>query len=234
MALTIAYVGEHYSCTTEQIASPLIFFASLINQTKNIKFATGVMGLPQHHPVIVAAEVAMLDHMSKGRFVWGIGPGGLASDLEVFEHEDHAMRNEMVADHLKIVLDIWKSDPPYDIKGKYWNVSIKKSIYPELGIGSMSKPYQLPHPPIHISTMSPDSPTVALAIKKGWVPVTANFTPARDRLWSLEAVCEGLRGRRQGADGRGLDRCAQLPDRGKRRAGRRLDDGSQRLQPLLL
>jgi alkanesulfonate monooxygenase SsuD/methylene tetrahydromethanopterin reductase-like flavin-dependent oxidoreductase (luciferase family) len=172
-----AYVGEHYSCTTEQIASPLIFFASLINQTKNIKFATGVMGLPQHHPVIVAAEVAQLDHMSGGRFIWGIGPGGLASDLEVFEHQDHAERNLMVAEHLRIVLDIWKSDPPYDIKGKYWNVSIKDSIYPELGIGSMSKPFQQPHPPIHISTMSPDSPTVALAIKKGWVPVTANFTP---------------------------------------------------------
>ena len=89
LGFDIAYIGEHFSCTTEQIASPLIFFASLINQTKNIKFATGVMGLPQYHPVIVAAEVAMLDQMSKGRFVFGIGPGGLASDLEVFEHEDH-------------------------------------------------------------------------------------------------------------------------------------------------
>ena len=48
---------------------------------------------------------------------------------------------------------------------------------PELGIGSMSKPFQLPHPPIHISTMSPDSPTVALAARKGWVPITANFCP---------------------------------------------------------
>ena len=172
-----AYVGEHFSCTTEQIASPLIFFASLINQTKNIKFATGVMGLPQHHPVIVAAEVAQLDHMSGGRFIWGIGPGGLASDLEVFEHTDPAERNEMVAEHLRVVLDIWKSDPPYDIKGKYWNVKIENSIYPELGIGSMSKPFQLPHPPIHISTMSPDSPTVALAARKGWVPITANFCP---------------------------------------------------------
>ncbi len=159
-------MGEHYSCTTEQIASPLIFFASLINQTKNIKFATGVIGLPQHHPVIVANEVAMFDHMAQGRFVFGIGPGGLASDLEVFDHEDHAVRNEMVAEHLRIVLEIWKSDPPYDIQGKYWNVQIKNAIYPELGIGSMSKPYQLPHPPIHISSMSPDSPTVALAARK--------------------------------------------------------------------
>lgn len=177
LGFDIAYMGEHYSCTTEQIASPLIFFASLINQTKNIKFATGVIGLPQHHPVIVANEVAMFDHMAQGRFVFGIGPGGLASDLEVFDHEDHAIRNEMVAEHLRIVLEIWKSDPPYDIQGKYWNVQIKNAIYPELGIGSMSKPYQLPHPPIHISSMSPDSPTVALAARKGWVPITANFTP---------------------------------------------------------
>jgi alkanesulfonate monooxygenase SsuD/methylene tetrahydromethanopterin reductase-like flavin-dependent oxidoreductase (luciferase family) len=177
LGFDIAYMGEHYSCSTEQIASPLVFFASLINQTKTIKFATGVMGLPQHHPVIVANEVAMLDHMSKGRFVFGIGPGGLASDLEVFEHEDHAVRNEMVAEHLRIVLEIWSTNAPYDIKGKFWNVQIKNAIYPDLGIGSMSKPFQLPHPPIHISSMSPDSPTVALAARKGWVPVTANFTP---------------------------------------------------------
>ena len=172
-----AYVGEHYSCTTEQIASPLIFFASLINQTKNIKFATGVMGLPQHHPVIVANEVAQLDHMSGGRFVWGIGPGGLASDLEVFEHGDHAERNLMLAEHLRIVLDIWKSDPPYDIKGKHWHIKITDNIIPKLGVGYMQKPLQQPHPPISLSSMSPDGNSVAHAIKMGWKPITANFAP---------------------------------------------------------
>jgi alkanesulfonate monooxygenase SsuD/methylene tetrahydromethanopterin reductase-like flavin-dependent oxidoreductase (luciferase family) len=177
LGFDIAYMGEHYSCSTEQIASPLIFFAGLVNRTKNIKFASGVIGLPQHHPAVVAAEVAQIDHMSEGRFVFGIGPGGLASDLEMFDHLDHGVRNEMVAESLRIVLEIWKSDPPYNITGKFWNVKITDSIYPELGIGSMSKPYQLPHPPIHISSMSPDSPTVALAARKGWVPVTANFTP---------------------------------------------------------
>lgn len=52
------FIGEHVSCTTEPIASPLIFLASLINQTKNIKLGTGVVALPNHHPALVAAEVA--------------------------------------------------------------------------------------------------------------------------------------------------------------------------------
>ena len=177
LGFDIAYVGEHFSCSTEQIASPLIFLAGLVSRTKQIKLASGVIGLPQHHPSIVANEVALLDHMSEGRFVFGIGPGGLASDLEMFEHLDHQVRNEMVAESLRIILKIWESDPPYDIPGKYWSVKIKNAIVPELGIGTMSKPYQKPHPPIHISSMSPDSPTVALAARKGWVPVTANFTP---------------------------------------------------------
>jgi alkanesulfonate monooxygenase SsuD/methylene tetrahydromethanopterin reductase-like flavin-dependent oxidoreductase (luciferase family) len=177
LGFDIAYVGEHYSCSTEQIASPLIFLAGLINQTKNIKLASGVIGLPQHHPAIVANEVALIDHMSHGRFVFGIGPGGLASDLEMFEHLDHVIRNDMVEESVSTILKIWASDPPYDIPGKYWPIKIAKAIIPELGIGTMSKPYQKPHPPIHISTMSPDGSTVAKAAKKGWTAVTANFTP---------------------------------------------------------
>lgn len=52
------FIGEHVSCTTEPIARPLIFLASPINQTKNIKLGTGVVALPNHHPALVAAEVA--------------------------------------------------------------------------------------------------------------------------------------------------------------------------------
>jgi alkanesulfonate monooxygenase SsuD/methylene tetrahydromethanopterin reductase-like flavin-dependent oxidoreductase (luciferase family) len=95
----------------------------------------------------------------------------------MFKNLDHVVRNDMVEESISTIQKIWASDPPYDIPGKYWPIKLTKSIIPELGIGYMSKTYQKPHPPIHISSMSPDGSTVAKAAKKGWTAVTANFTP---------------------------------------------------------
>jgi alkanesulfonate monooxygenase SsuD/methylene tetrahydromethanopterin reductase-like flavin-dependent oxidoreductase (luciferase family) len=74
-----AWVGQHFTCTTEPIASPLMFMAALTNQTRQIKFGTGVINLPCHSPAVVAAELAQFDHMSNGRLMFGIGPGSLAT-----------------------------------------------------------------------------------------------------------------------------------------------------------
>jgi alkanesulfonate monooxygenase SsuD/methylene tetrahydromethanopterin reductase-like flavin-dependent oxidoreductase (luciferase family) len=69
------WLGEHFSASTEPIPSPLMFFANLLPRTKNVTFGTAVINLPNHHPAIVAAEAAQFDHMSKGRFMLGVGPG---------------------------------------------------------------------------------------------------------------------------------------------------------------
>src|SRR3984885_12075265 len=90
------WMGEHFSATSEPIPSPLMFFADLISRTKNLRFGTGVINLPNHDPVIVAAEVAQFDHMSRGRFLLGVGPGGLLSDFELFRHTDVTVRNRKV------------------------------------------------------------------------------------------------------------------------------------------
>lgn len=172
-----AWVGEHFSATTEPITSPLIFLASLLHRTKTIKLCTGVIALPNHHPVTVAGEVAMFDHMAEGRFVFGIGPGGLASDMELFGNLDAGVRNERLAESISTILKIWSQDAPYDIPGKHWPVKLTENIVPELGIGYMGKPYQQPHPPIALSSMSPDSGSVSYAAKQGWIPITANFAP---------------------------------------------------------
>ncbi|MGM0583089.1 MAG: LLM class flavin-dependent oxidoreductase [Pseudomonadota bacterium] len=172
-----AWVGEHFTATTEPISSPLAFMASLVHRTENIKFATGVIGLPNHHPAIVASEVALFDHLSKGRFVFGVGPGGLASDMELFDNLDADTRNERMAESIQTILQIWSQDPPYDIKGKHWHIKLTDNVVPELGVGYMAKPYQKPFPPVALSSMSPASGSVAFAAKQGWRPVSANFSP---------------------------------------------------------
>ena len=87
------WLGEHFSASTEPIPSAMMFFANLLPQTKNLSFGTAVINIPNHNPVIVAAECAQFDHMSKGRFMLGIGPGGLISDFELFKNPDVHARN---------------------------------------------------------------------------------------------------------------------------------------------
>jgi alkanesulfonate monooxygenase SsuD/methylene tetrahydromethanopterin reductase-like flavin-dependent oxidoreductase (luciferase family) len=197
-----AWVGEHYSCATEPIADPLQFMATLIPQTRRIRFGTGVINIPQHHPAQVAGNVAQFDHLAEGRFIMGVGPGGLGSDFELFETFDKN-RAEMMVEGVDMIHAIWRSDPPYRIHGTYWNVVVDKQVQARLGIGPMLKPYQKPHPPLAVSAMSPNSPTARLAGERGWGLISANFTPANQVLSHWRAYCEGAQ-----AAGRRPDRAS--------------------------
>src|SRR5437660_10136136 len=73
LGFTEAFVGEHFSSGSERITSPLIFLATLIQRTSQIRLASGVLNLPQAHPAAVAANVAMFDHLCRGRFILRIG-----------------------------------------------------------------------------------------------------------------------------------------------------------------
>ena len=162
------WMGEHFSATTEPFPSPLMFLAGLVSQTKNITLGTAVINLPLHHPAIVAAEAAQFDHMSGGRFMFGVGSGGLAPDFELFDGFDGAVRQRKFLESIDLILKIWAQDPPYDLQGEFWKIQIKKTIVPELGFGGMPKPFQQPHPPVHVSIGSPDSPTARIAAQRGW------------------------------------------------------------------
>jgi alkanesulfonate monooxygenase SsuD/methylene tetrahydromethanopterin reductase-like flavin-dependent oxidoreductase (luciferase family) len=185
-----AWVGEHYSCKTEPIASPLQFMATLIPQTKRIAFGTGVLNLPQHHPAQIAGDAAQFDHLCEGRFIMGVGPGGLGSDFELFDTFEKN-RSEMMAESVRMIHEIWRSDPPYRIHGKYWNVVVDKQVQARLGVGPMLKPYQKPFPPLAVSAMSPASSTARLAGEQGWGLVSANFTPSNLVLTHWQAYAEG-------------------------------------------
>lgn len=169
-----AYVGEHVTDAAETITSSMVFLASLIAETQQIKLGTGTLNLPNSHPAAVAAQAAMMDHLLKGRFIMGISPGGLMSDAEVFGNFG-ANRNEMFVECIDTVLKIWASEPPYNIEGKYWNVSVAKTMIPEIGQGFIMKPFQQPHPLIVGTAVAPHSQGVTEMAKRGWQPISANF-----------------------------------------------------------
>jgi alkanesulfonate monooxygenase SsuD/methylene tetrahydromethanopterin reductase-like flavin-dependent oxidoreductase (luciferase family) len=172
------WVGEHVSASSQPIPSPLMFLAHLLARTKNLTFGTAVINLPIHNPVIVAAEVAQFDHLSKGRFMMGVGTGGLASDFELFNVTEHDARNRMVIEGVELIQRIWSQDPPYDFKGEFWHVRIKDRVLPDLGIGYLPKPFQKTGPPIYISVASPRSATARVAAQYGWGMLSAHTVPA--------------------------------------------------------
>ena len=79
-----AWIGEHHSAGFEIIASPEIFIGAAAERTKYIKLGTGVVSLPYHSPMMVADRMTLLDHMTRGRAMLGVGPGALVSDAMMF------------------------------------------------------------------------------------------------------------------------------------------------------
>src|SRR5919204_5882800 len=78
-----AWIGEHHSAGYEIIPSPEVFIAGAAERTRHIRLGTGVSSLPYHHPLILADRVQQLDHQTRGRFMFGVGPGALPSDAHM-------------------------------------------------------------------------------------------------------------------------------------------------------
>jgi len=95
----------------------------------------------------------MLDHLLGGRFILGISPGALPSDAEILGNYD-LDRPAMFLEAINHVLALWQGEPPYDLRGRLWNISTGRTFLPETGMGTIPKPLQRPHPP---STRSRES-----------------------------------------------------------------------------
>jgi len=74
------WVGEHHSGGWEINASPELFIAAAAQRTGRIRLGTGVSSLPYHHPFILADRLRQLDYLTRGRAMFGFGPGSLPSD----------------------------------------------------------------------------------------------------------------------------------------------------------
>ncbi len=173
-----AFVGEHVSDRAEPITSSIVFLASLAHVTSQIRLGTGTVNLPNGHPAAIAAQIALLDHLLEGRLLFGISPGGLKSDMEVFDNLN-ADRTAMFLECINQILGIWSGEPPYNLIGDYWTVSTAQSLIADIGQGEIIKPLQKPHPPIFVSVVAPYSKGVASAAERGWKPISANFLQPR-------------------------------------------------------
>ena len=112
-----AFIGEHVTDLAETITSCLIFIATLARDTKRIKLGSGTVNLANRHPAATAAEIAMVDTLLEGRFILGVGPGGLPSDAEMMQTMDED-RNAIFVEAMDHMIALWTQEPPYRLQGQ--------------------------------------------------------------------------------------------------------------------
>ncbi len=106
-----AWFGEHHSAGYEIIASPEVFIGVLSQRTKNIRLGTGVSSLPYHHPFILADRMVLLDHLTRGRVMFGVGPGALPSDAFMLGIDPMNQR-DMMEESLEAILALLDGNEP--------------------------------------------------------------------------------------------------------------------------
>ncbi|MHA6617370.1 LLM class flavin-dependent oxidoreductase [Pseudonocardia sp. DLS-67] len=106
-----AWIGEHHSAGSEIIASPEIFIAAAAERTRRIRFGTGVTSLSYHNPLWVAERMVLLDHLTRGRVMLGVGPGSLPTDSAMIGLNPTDTR-ELLEENLDIVMRLLRGDEP--------------------------------------------------------------------------------------------------------------------------
>jgi len=141
-----AWVGEHHSCGTELIASPEIFIAHVAARTRHIKLGTGVLSLPYHNPLWVADRAILLDHLLRGRFMLGLGPGALPTDAAMIGIEPAEQRAALEEDTEVLMRLLLTDEPVSKETARYKLVDARCQLRPftdpcfEVGIAAIASP----------------------------------------------------------------------------------------------
>jgi probable F420-dependent oxidoreductase len=140
-------------------ADPFIALARASGVTKKIKLATGITLVPERNPLLLAKEVATLDHFSGGRFLFGIGAGWLREETEIMGGDfDH--RWTQVRESVAVMKELWTKEQA-EFHGRYYDFPPVKS-YP--------KPVQKPHPPVILGGMAKNVLKRVASWADGWMP----------------------------------------------------------------
>ncbi|MGP8059223.1 MAG: LLM class flavin-dependent oxidoreductase [Acidimicrobiales bacterium] len=147
-----AWIGEHHSAGYEIIGSPEVFIAVAAERTRHLRLGTGVSSLPYHQPLILADRMVLLDHLTRGRIMIGVGPGALPSDAFMMGI-DVGRQRDMMEEGLEAILLLLRSNDPVDYKSDWFTLNQARL---------QLRPFQRPHPEVAVAAqVSPAGPRAA-------------------------------------------------------------------------
>ena len=168
-----AWIGEHHSGGAEPIGDPMMFIAHVAAQTKHIRLGTGVVSLPYHNPLWVADRLAMLDHLTRGRVMLGLGPGALATDAGMLGIHPSQQRDALEED-TAVLMHLMTSEEP---------ISIETARYKLVNAKIQLDYYQYPHPEVAAAAIvSPSGPRLAGTHGAGLLSIGATMKAGVDVL----------------------------------------------------
>jgi limonene 1,2-monooxygenase len=187
-----AWIGEHHSAGYEIIASPELMIAAAAERTERIRIGTGVISLPYHHPLMVANRIIQLDHMTRGRAMFGVGPGLLPSDAEMLGVPVPKQRDRM-AESLEVIMRLLAGEV----------ITEKTEWYTLKEARCQLLPYSRPRPEFAVaSTFTPSGGKLAGRYGIGMLCVAASQAGAYDVLGTnWQVACDIAR-----EHGREMDR----------------------------
>jgi limonene 1,2-monooxygenase len=168
-----AWIGEHHSGGVELIPSPEIFVAHAAAQTRHIKLGTGVISLPYHNPLWVADRMILLDHLTRGRSMMGVGPGALPTDATMIGIDPLEQRAALEED-FAVLMHLLLSDEPISIETRRYRLVDARSQY---------RPYTDPCFEIAVAAIAtPSGPRLAGRYGVGLLSVGATLRAGFDAL----------------------------------------------------
>lgn len=187
-----AWIGEHHSAGYEIIASPELMIAAAAERTERIRLGTGVISLPYHHPLMVANRIIQLDHMTRGRAMFGVGPGLLPSDAEMLGVPVPKQRDRM-SESLDVIMRLLGGEV----------ITEKTEWYTLKDARCQLLPYTRPRPEFAVaSTFTPSGGKLAGRYGIGMLCVAASQAGAYDVLGTnWQVACDIAR-----EHGREMDR----------------------------
>ncbi len=152
--------GPELPKTYYDVYEPFISLGAAAAVTSRIKLATGICIVVQRDPIQTAKDVATLDRISNGRFLFGIGGGWNAAEMR--DHgTDFATRFALMRERVLAMKEIWTQSKP-EFHGRFVD-------FPPMR--SWPKPVQQPHPPIHVGGAWPHALRRAIEYADGWIPI---------------------------------------------------------------
>jgi len=138
-----AWVGEHHTSGWETIPCPEMFLAVAAERTRHIRLGTGAVSLPYHHPLMVADRIVLLDHLTRGRINFGVGPGGHISDALMLGLDPAVLRDRM-AEAIRVIVRLMTDTEPLTVHSEWFTL---------VDAVLQLRPYQRPTPPIAVTSM---------------------------------------------------------------------------------